>query len=144
MSKKEKLQKRLVYFAKKNLGKPYKYGARSWEAPRSFDCSSFVQYLFKRIRVDLPRTALEQAHLGKKVDLKKEKLEIGDLIFLKGSLGRYNRKFPQGIGHVAVYIGESKIIHAKWDEKKKSGKVRLDPLLKFLKRKDLVIIKRII
>ena len=144
MAKKEKLQKRLVHFAKKHLGKPYKYGAKSWQAPRIFDCSSFVQYLYKRIGIDLPRTALQQAHLGKRINPQKEKLEIGDLIFIKGKWGHYNPEFLQGIGHVAMCVREGKIIHAKWNEKKKSGKVRIDPLSKILKRKDLIIIKRIL
>ena len=75
MNKKVKLQQRLIHFAKKNLGKPYKYGAKLYEAPRIFDCSSFTQYLFKRTGVNLPRTALDQAHLGKRIDPKKENLQ---------------------------------------------------------------------
>ena len=144
---KEKLQKRLVHFARKHLGKPYKYGARPWEAPRVFDCSSFVQYLYKRIGIDLPRTALEQAHFGRKVDIKKEKLQPGDLIFLKGKWGHYDPQFPQGVGHVAIYVGDGKIIHARWRENKDSlsaGKVQEDKVKRILNRKDLVIVKRIL
>ena len=140
---KQKLQKRLVHFAKKHLGKPYKYGARLWEAPRYFDCSSFIQYLYKRIGIDLPRTALQQAHLGKKIDPRKQKLEVGDLIFIKGKWGHYNPDFLQGIGHVCMYLGNNQVVHAKWDAKE-GGEVRLDPLSKILKRKDLVVIKRIL
>lgn len=77
MSDKEKL----VYFAKKNLGKPYKYGAKPSAAPKVFDCSSFVQYFYKKIGIDLPRAALEQANIGKKIDYKKRELEVGDLLF---------------------------------------------------------------
>ena len=144
---KEKLQKRLVHFARKHLGKPYKYGARPWEAPRVFDCSSFVQYLYKRIGIDLPRTALEQAHFGRKVDIKKEKLQPGDLIFLKGKWGHYDPQFPQGVGHVAIYVGDGKIIHARWKGNKDSlsaGKVQEDKVKRILNRKDLVIVKRIL
>lgn len=147
MSKKEVLQKKFVRFAKKHLGKPYKYGAKLWEAPKVFDCSSFVCYLYKRIGSDLPRTALEQAHLGKKVKPKKEKLEAGDLIFIKGSWGHYNPEFSQGIGHVAVYIGDGKIIHAKYEKNKDgsdNGKVKEEPVESILERKDLIIIKRIL
>jgi len=144
--KKEKLQKRLVYFAKKHLGKPYKYGAKPSEAPKRFDCSSFVQYLYKRININLPRTALEQAHCGKKVGPKRG-LEIGDLLFFKGTVGRYDPQFPQGIGHVAIYVGNGRVIHAKYKKTKDGrddGKVREDPLEKMLKRKDLVVVKRIV
>ena len=147
MRKKEKLQKKLVYFAKKHLGKPYKYGAVPSEAPKIFDCSSFTQYLYKRIGVNLPRNALAQAHLGKKLNPKKQKLEPGDLIFIKGSWGHYNPEFPEGIGHVAMYIGEGEIIHAKWNKNKNGsdgGIVREDSAKTLLNRKDLIIVKRIL
>jgi cell wall-associated NlpC family hydrolase len=146
MKRKEKLKRRLVYFAQKHLGKPYKYGAKPWEAPKTFDCSSFVQYLYKRINVNLPRTALEQAHLGKKVNPEKG-LEIGDLIFVKGGWGHYDPQFPEGIGHVAIYIGDGKIIHAKYEKNKNGsddGKVKEDPVKAMLNRKDLIVIKRIL
>lgn len=142
--KKQKLQKRLVHFARKHLGKPYKYGAKLWETPRFFDCSTFIQYLYKRIKINLPRTALQQAHFGKRIEPKKQKLEIGDLLFFKGKWGHYNPEFPGGIGHVAIYVGEGQVIEAKWNESKKAGKVREMPLEKVLKRKDLAVIKRII
>lgn len=146
MNKKEKLQKKLVYFAKKHLGKPYLYGAAPSEAPKIFDCSSFTQYLYKRIGINLPRTALDQAYLGKKLSHKKQKLEPGDLIFIKGSEGHYNPEFPDGIGHVAMYIGEGKIIHAKWNKNNNGsdgGIVREDSAKALLNRKDLIIVKRI-
>lgn len=147
MRKREKLQKRLVYFAKKHLGKPYKYGVKPNQAPKVFDCSSFIQYLYKRIGIDLPRSALDQAHLGKLINLKKENLQTGDLIFIKGSWGHYNPEFPQGIGHVAIYIGNGKIIHAKWEKNKDSrdnSYVKEDKVEKMLSRKDLIVIKRIL
>lgn len=141
---KKKRRARLIHFAKKHLGKPYKYGAKPWQAPRIFDCSSFTQYLYKRIGIDLPRTALHQAHHGKKISPKNQELEIGDLIFIKSQWGHYNPEFLQGIGHVCMYIGNNQIVHAKWNEKKNSGRVRIDSVLKILKRKDLVVIKRIL
>jgi len=147
MRKKEKLQKRLVYFAKKHLGKPYKYGAKPNQAPKIFDCSSFTQYLYKRIGIDLPRSALDQAHLGKLINLKKENLQPGDLIFIKSSWGHYNPEFLQGIGHVAIYIGNGKIIHAKWEKNKNSRNnsyLKKDKVEKMLNRKDLIVIKRIL
>ncbi len=143
MRKREKLQKRLVYFAKKHLGKPYKYGAKPHKAPKVFDCSSFIQYLYKRIGIDLPRDALSQARSGKRTNLKKENLQPGDLIFIKGSWGHYNPEFPKGIGHVFMYVGDGKVIHAKW-QKANGGRVREDGVEKILKREDLIVIKRIL
>jgi len=142
-----KKQKILVKFALKNLGKSYKFGAKSYEAPKTFDCSSFIQYLYKKIRIDLPRTALDQTDLGKTIPNNLNKLEVGDLIFVKGGWGHYNPKFPKGIGHVSMYLGDNKIIHSKYAENEKGvniGKVMTEDAKNWLSRKDIVIIKRIL
>lgn len=102
---------KLAETAKKLIGKPYKYGARPEEAPEFFDCSSFIQYIFKNIDIDLPRSTIEQASKGEKIENLSD-LEIGDLIFFHGTHGHYSPKFPEGIGHIALYIGEGKTIHA--------------------------------
>ena len=103
-------QKALIQKGREFIGRPYKYGATSDEAPQVFDCSSFTQYLFKQIGTIIPRSTIEQATQGVTVQLKS--IELGDLIFFHGSRGHYNPTFPQGIGHVVLYIGDNKIIHA--------------------------------
>lgn len=146
MPEKEKLREKLVSFATEQLGKPYKYGAKPAKNPKDFDCSSFVQYVYKKIRINLPRTAIEQARCGKKVNNRK-KLKAGDLIFMKGIVGRYNSEFPEGIGHVAMHIGDNKIIQVKYKKNKDGsddGKVFIEKAEKILNRKDLRVIKRII
>lgn len=147
MLAKEKAQNKLLYFAHRHLGKPYQYGARLYQAPRVFDCSSFIQYLYQRIKINLPRTALEQAHFGRVINLKKEKLKIGDLIFLHGQWGHYNPEFPQGIGHVMMYVGNDQIIHAKSRHNKKGinvGRVKKDSFKKIVSTNKITVIKRII
>ena len=147
MEMKKKLQRRLVYFAKKHLGKPYRYSAMPWEAPRVFDCASLTQYLYKRVGIDIPLITIRQARLGKQVDHKKEKLQPGDLIFTRSKWGYYNPEFPKGIGHVAIYIGDGKIIHAKYKENKdgsRGGTVREDSIKVVLNQKDSLVIKRIL
>src|SRR3989344_2302692 len=104
MNQKESKILKLVALAKSLKGRPYKYGATMKDAPRFFDCSLFTQYLFKEVGVALPRTAIEQAMIGKKVLL--NKIKEGDLIFMKGEIGRYNKYFPAGIGHTGIYIGK--------------------------------------
>ena len=147
---------KLITLAKNLEGTPYKYGATMTEAPKFFDCSLFTQYLFKEINVSLPRTAIEQAMVGRRVSL--QKIKEGDLVFVKGEIGRYNKYFPMGIGHVGLYLGEGNVIHA--DRKRFSGKyenlynpklirefgnVIIEDLHKFLKRKKpLIVIKRYI
>ena len=54
-------KKKLVSIAETVLGKPYHYGAKPEEAPETFDCSSFTQYLFKQIGIELPRSTILQA-----------------------------------------------------------------------------------
>lgn len=146
MTKAEK-QKTLADMALKNLGQPYFYGAKPEEAPRRFDCSSFVQYLYKKIGIDLPRNSIDQAACGRRVwDIKK--LEVGDLLFFTSKVGRYNRAFPMGIGHVAIYIGNGRGVHAKYKKfpgGKDGGKVKLGSLDYFLRRRgDFVVAKRIL
>lgn len=145
---------KLVKIAKSLVGRPYKYGAVTKEAPRFFDCSLFTQYVFKQIGVKLPRTAIEQAMVGKRVAFKK--IREGDIVFLKGEIGRYNKYFPQGVGHEGIYIGGGGVIHAsrkrisgRYEDIyrpeliKEIGKVIVEDLNKFIKRnKPLIVIKR--
>ncbi len=149
MSREEKL----VFFAKKHLGKPYRYGAKPSEAPKTFDCSSFAQYLYKKIGINLPRTALDQASCGKPFRRDKKALRIGDLLFIKGGWGHYNPTYPTGIGHVGIYVGNGKVINArstpiksgsKEIKGKEIGKVIEDPVESFLNRSDFVTIRRIL
>ncbi len=137
---------KLVYYAQKHLGKPYKFAAKPYEAPKTFDCSGFVQYLYKRIGVNLPRTALDQASVGKTIESKKELLKIGDLLFFKGGWGHYNPEFPVGIGHVGIYVGNGKVINARSKEVNgnEKGSVIEEDVESFLNRKDFVIVKRIL
>lgn len=149
----DKVEK-LIKIAKSLVGRPYKYGAKTTEAPLVFDCSLFTRYVFKQIGVKLPRTAIEQAMVGKKIPL--AKIKEGDILFLKGEIGRYNKYFPEGLGHAGIYIGKNKVIHAsrkrisgryediyRPDLIKEVGKVVVEDLSKFIKRnKPLVVIKR--
>ncbi|KKU91691.1 MAG: NLP/P60 protein [Candidatus Jorgensenbacteria bacterium GW2011_GWA1_48_11] len=106
----ETQKEKIVALAKSLIGKPYKYGAKEEEAPDFFDCSSFTQYILKQIGIAIPRSTIEQAAEGRETNL--ENLEVGDLIFAHGTHGHYNPRFPQGIGHVGVYVGNDAIIHA--------------------------------
>jgi len=145
MTKEQKSQ--LIALAKSLIGRPYKYGAQPEEAPNFFDCSSFIQYIFKQIGINLPRSTILQAEKGKKIKLKD--LQPGDLLFFHSRQGHYSPKFPQGIGHVALYIGDGKTIHAASRRVRKNpikeiGKVKEQSLKILMKKlKPLVIIKRL-
>jgi cell wall-associated NlpC family hydrolase len=93
---------KLISYADNYLGTPYKFGA-STSTTRYFDCSSFTKHVFKKFGYNLPRTAREQAKVGKYVS--KSNLKKGDLVFFKvPSRGNI-------IGHVGIYAGNGKMIH---------------------------------
>jgi cell wall-associated NlpC family hydrolase len=88
--------------AKQYVGTRYRYGG---ESPKSgFDCSGFVQYVFGRHGIDLPRTSRLQASAGQSVALAIQSLRPGDLL-LFASTGA-------GVNHVAIYIGDNRIVHS--------------------------------
>jgi cell wall-associated NlpC family hydrolase len=149
MTQKEKQEKRgiLARMAREQIGKPYVYGAAPSAAPRIFDCSSLVQYLYMRLGITLPRTTIEQARMGKRVRPPyKGKLKVGDIILLRGKVGRYDRLYPQGIGHVILVTGPDEVIHAKYRKVagKDAGEVKRQKLSTILKRKDITVVRRII
>src|ERR1044071_3617179 len=52
----------LVAFARAQVGKRYRTGGISPE--RGFDCSGLVKYVLDAFKVSVPRTSLEQSHVG--------------------------------------------------------------------------------
>lgn len=91
----------IVAYAKKYLGYKYVYGGTSPSA--GFDCSGFTYYVYKHFGYTLSRSSVSQATNG--TEVAKSDLQPGDLVFYKNtSLTR--------IGHVGIYIGDNKMIHA--------------------------------
>ncbi len=97
---------KLISVGKQFLGVKYQFGAKAGSTI-AFDCSSYTQYIFKKIGVSLPRTSSSQATVGTKVA--KANLKAGDLVFFK-------RPGVSGIGHVGVYIGSNKMLGASGDK----------------------------
>ncbi len=94
------LGEQLVSYAKKFLGVRYVWGGTS---PNGFDCSGFVQYVYKQFGITLNRVAADQAKQGTKVT--RAQLKPGDLLFFNAGSG-------SGIDHVGMYIGNGQFIHA--------------------------------
>jgi cell wall-associated NlpC family hydrolase len=69
-----------VAVARKQIGKPYRYGGNG---PGSFDCSGLVQYVYRKAGVKLPRTADAQ-HRHVKRHVKFKDLTSGDLVYFYG------------------------------------------------------------
>jgi cell wall-associated NlpC family hydrolase len=83
--------------ALEQVGKPYRYGA---SGPNAFDCSGLVKHAFSKAGVNnLPRTSRALSGTGKSVS--RDELQPGDLVF-----------FYKPVSHVAIYIGDGKIVHA--------------------------------
>ena len=90
----------VVDFAKKYIGKPYVYGAAG---PNAFDCSGFTSYIYKQFGYSLNRTAAGQNSNG--VSVSKDNLQPGDLVM-------FTYRGMYGIGHVGIYMGDGKMVHA--------------------------------
>lgn len=99
------LNEKLVFFAKKLLNIPYRFGGNSL---LGIDCSAFVQKVYKFVGIDLPRSARQQFNEGEPVD--KTELSTGDLVFF-----RTYASFPS---HVGIYMGNNLFIHASSKSKK--------------------------
>ncbi|MFH1080219.1 MAG: NlpC/P60 family protein [Pseudomonadota bacterium] len=81
------------------LGAPYRFGGSS---VRGLDCSAFVKKIYAFFNISLPRTAREQARIGKRIS--RSDLEVGDLVF-------FNTR-RRAFGHVGIYIGNNEFVHA--------------------------------
>jgi cell wall-associated NlpC family hydrolase len=97
---------RLVSVAREYLGIPYLWGGTSC---KGFDCSGFVQTVYRMNNRELPRDANQMVQVGEPVEFgdEFENLRTGDLLFFGPS--------PEKITHVALYMGDRLFIHsAAW------------------------------
>lgn len=91
-------------YALQFVGNPYVWGGTS--LTNGADCSGFVMRIYEKFGYSLPHSSAAQAGYGKRVSL--NALQPGDLVFYKHG---------SSIGHVAMYIGGGRIVHAagkKW------------------------------
>lgn len=96
----DEARKRLVTVAEGCRGTPYVYGA---DEPPAFDCSGFVQYVYKTaISLDIPRNSTSQYAAGRPVA--KEALRPGDVLVFDTVGGSPS--------HVAIFLGGGSMIHA--------------------------------
>ncbi|QHT61536.1 cell wall-associated hydrolase [Paenibacillus lycopersici] len=95
------LAKKITATGEKYMGVPYKFGAKAG-ITSAFDCSSFIQYIFKKNGISLPRSSKQQSKVGVKVS--KSNLKAGDLVFS-------DTNGDGVINHVSLYIGNGKLLH---------------------------------
>ncbi|MFA3782868.1 C40 family peptidase [Melioribacteraceae bacterium 4301-Me] len=95
-------REKILFEIIKFIDTPYKYGGNS---DNGIDCSAFTREIFESsVSIELPRTASEQFKVGKKVNNKND-LQFGDLIFFNTT----RKSYP---GHVGIYLGDDKFVHA--------------------------------
>ena len=82
------------------MGAPYVYGGMS---PSGFDCSGFVNYVYKLCGYSMSRVA-SSIYNNNGTYVEKANLQIGDLVFFASN--------SSSIGHVGIYIGNGQFIHA--------------------------------
>ena len=94
----------LISKAAENIGTRYRSGGTT---PEGFDCSGFMYYTFSNYDIKLPRSSVEMASYGSKIDV--QNAQKGDLIFFK-------TRGSSQINHVGmvveVFDGEIKFIHS--------------------------------
>ncbi|MGH4137409.1 SH3 domain-containing protein [Clostridium sp.] len=130
----------LVTYANTFLGTPYvwggampaKFNACGEYISGGFDCSGFVQYIYKNFGVNLPRITTDQVDKGISVDI--NSLQKGDLVFFMT-----NTAAPTEVSHVGIYIGNNKFTHCP----KPGDVVKISELAGYYKE-NFVIGKRII
>ena len=90
---------KLLSYAEKFLGTPYRYGGST---PSGFDCSGFTTYVYRNaLGISLPRTSKEQSVTYSRVS-SISSLQRGDLVF-----------FGDGsVSHVGIYAGNGQFIHS--------------------------------
>ncbi len=87
-------------YALQYVGCRYVWGGTSPET--GFDCSGFVQYVYKHFGYQLNRVACDQAQNGVHVD--SDQLQPGDVLCFYSSASY--------IGHTGIYIGNNRFVHA--------------------------------
>jgi len=110
----------LVALARAQIGRRYRTGGQTPDG--GFDCSGLVRYVMSALRVPVPRTADQQAHVGSEVARQSDALRPGDLVTF-GSARR--------ISHIGIYVGEGRFVHAST----KAGRVIESPLETPFRRK---------
>ncbi|MCL6445072.1 MAG: C40 family peptidase [Alicyclobacillus sp.] len=93
--------------AESYLGVPYAWGGSS--PSTGFDCSGFVQYVFAKNGIMLPRESHDQAAVG--VPVSQSALQPGDLLFFTDT-DSYASQYANHVTHVGIYMGNGNMIES--------------------------------
>jgi cell wall-associated NlpC family hydrolase len=127
---------KLLNTAKKYIGVKYEFGAGPYPQTNRFDCSTYTKFVYGKHNVKLSRLSRNQAKEG--ISVSKNNLHKGDLMFFYLP-GRY--KSNKIVGHVGIYMGNGKMIHAS--TKPKNG-VQITSINKAFWKKTYLKSRRVI
>jgi cell wall-associated NlpC family hydrolase len=85
---------RAAKFSLRFRGTPYVWAGTT---PRGFDCSGFTRFVYAHMGIGLPHSSYAQWTMGRHVG--RHALRPGDVFF-------------DGLGHVGLWIGRGRFIHA--------------------------------
>lgn len=97
----------IIAGAKSFMGIKYVWGGSN--PKQGFDCSGFVQYVFKQYGIHLPRQSHDQATVG--LSVPRSRLKPGDLLFFSNT-DSFARYYSNRVTHVAIYIGDGDMIES--------------------------------
>lgn len=107
ISNSNKERQQIVDFAQKFLGVPYLYGSADPE--NGFDCSGFINYVYRHFGYEVPRSSKDFFDFGKEISI--ENVRKGDLLIFNGT----DLNSPE-IGHVGIVLNangtNSEFIHS--------------------------------
>lgn len=140
----------VLEMAPKLAGAPYTFGASVLsDAPRAFDCSSFVAYVFGIYGgIMLPRMTVDQYVFGTPLDEKD--IQAGDLVFSNSGEGVIHTEskeymkgtpVPEGVDHVGIYLGDGNVIHSS---RNNTQGVEIQKLSESVSFKNIVGYRRVI
>ena len=87
---------RAAAIALKAVGIPYRWGGAS--PANGFDCSGLVYWAYGRLGIPVPHSSYALYSRGRWVA--RSRMKAGDILFFSG------------LGHVGIYIGRGRMIHA--------------------------------
>jgi cell wall-associated NlpC family hydrolase len=114
ISRQQEKARTAVGFARRQIGKPYGWGATG---PNAYDCSGLVMKSWDKAGVRLPRVTYSQYRaVPRKVGM--NSLKPGDLVFF------------HNLGHVGMVVSENRYVHAP----NRRSRIRIDRLSGYRKR----------
>ena len=114
----------IAEYAQKFIGYPYSYGGAT-DLTKGVDCSGFVKLVFQHFGIKLPRTSQAQAlgHNSKEPGGPFAQVKyVSEKELLPGDVIGYYYTAPT---HVAIYIGNGKVVHASNSQPYPKGGIKI-------------------